>query len=152
MYQDMLWDAFEKYWAFPLIYDASASYNITLNELWAPHSVEEEANGGRILFIYENVSLHDSIRENINSSFQKKIDQTLFNRYTHISNFIETKQGYGKDHHKFWPPLDLRYAGTDDTNELKSFMDNALQSVTNARPMKLYCQLTTTAEDIILKR
>ena len=69
LYQDMLWDAFEKYWAFPLIYDASASYNITLNELWAPHSVEEDANGGRILFIYENVSLHDSICENTNSSF-----------------------------------------------------------------------------------
>ena len=67
LYQDMLWDAFEKYWAFPLIYDASASYNITLNELWAPHSVKEEADGGRILFIYENVSLHDSICENINS-------------------------------------------------------------------------------------
>ena len=79
-------------------------------------------------------------------------DQALFNKNKHISNFIETKQGYGKDHHKFWPPLDLRYAGTDDTDELKSFMDNALHSVTNARPLKLYCQLTTTAEDIILKR
>ena len=63
LYQDILWDAFEKYWAFPRIYDASASYNITLNELWAPHSVEEDANGGRILFIYENVSLYDSILE-----------------------------------------------------------------------------------------
>ena len=70
LYQDMLWDAFEKYWAFPLIYDASASYNITLNELWAPHSVEEDANGGRILFIYENVSLHDSIGENTNGSIK----------------------------------------------------------------------------------
>ena len=70
LYQDMLWDAFEKYWAFPLIYDASASYNITLNELWAPHSVEEDASGGRILFIYENVSLHDSIGENTNGSIR----------------------------------------------------------------------------------
>ena len=53
LYQDILWDAFKDFWAFPSIYDASASYNVTLNEIWSNNSNGLGSVGGKIIFIYE---------------------------------------------------------------------------------------------------
>ncbi len=57
-----------------------------------------------------------------------------------------------KDHTRFWPPLKHTYAASDETSELKLFIDNALQSTSKEHPLKLYCQLTPEWEDIVLKR
>ena len=58
----------------------------------------------------------------------------------------------GSDHEKFWPPLPHDYAASDDTAELRTFLDATLKTTSSDRPLKLYCQLTCTVSDIILKR
>ena len=56
LYQDILWDTFQDFWTFPNVYDASESYNLTLNEIWDTPFNGQQLNGGRVLFINEQVS------------------------------------------------------------------------------------------------
>ena len=58
----------------------------------------------------------------------------------------------GSDHEKFWPPLRHDYAESDDTAELRQFMDSILKTTNKENPLKLYCQLTLEVSDVILKR
>ena len=58
----------------------------------------------------------------------------------------------GSDHEKFWPPFRHDYAASDDTGELKAFLDAELKTTSKEHPIKLYCQLTPEWSDIVLKR
>ena len=51
LYQDVLWDAFQDFWASPMAYNSWDSYDVTLNELWTGYNGAKEPVGGRILFI-----------------------------------------------------------------------------------------------------
>ena len=53
LYQEILWDAFQEFWYVPDIYDASDSYNVTLNNIWNKNSPSGITGGGKILLIYE---------------------------------------------------------------------------------------------------
>merc|ERR1712136_519583 len=55
------------------------------------------------------------------------------------------------DHERCWPPIRHDYAESDDTAELRTFLDSALKTTSKEHPLKLYCQLTLEVNDVIFK-
>ena len=53
LYQGILWESFQEFWYVPDIYDASDSYNVTLNKIWSKNSPNGITDGGKILLLYE---------------------------------------------------------------------------------------------------